>query len=168
VEYLRPDKVYESVVNEAADLGLVSYPEPTRQIGVIPWRNERMAVALPPGHRLAGRRKLKPQDLEGEDFVAFDPDLAIRRNLDRFLKDENVGVRIVMNFDNIQMVKEAVALGHGISILPDRTMRIELEQRRLKCVVLDAPLVRPVGVVHRKRKKFSQAAAVFLRALPVA
>jgi DNA-binding transcriptional LysR family regulator len=66
------------------------------------------------------------------------------------------------------MVKEAVALGHGISILPDRTMRIELEQRRLKCVVLDAPLVRPVGVVHRKRKKFSQAAAVFLRALPVA
>jgi DNA-binding transcriptional LysR family regulator len=168
VEYLRPDKVYESVVNEAADLGLVSYPEPTRQIGVIPWREERMAVALPPEHRLAGRRRLKPKDLEGQEFVAFDADLAIRRNLDRFLKDEGVEVRITMNFDNIQMVKEAVALGHGISILPDRTMQNELEQGRLKCAALDAPLVRPVGVVHRKRKKFSKAAAAFLRALPVA
>jgi DNA-binding transcriptional LysR family regulator len=167
VEYLRPDKVYESVVNEAADLGLVSYPEPTRQVGVIPWREERMAVALPPEHRLAGRRKLKPQDLEGEDFVAFDADLAIRRNLDRFFKEASVEVHITMNFDNIQMVKEAVALGHGISILPDRTMQNELEQGRLRCVALDAPLVRPVGVVHRKRKKFSRAAAAFLRALPV-
>jgi DNA-binding transcriptional LysR family regulator len=168
VDYLRPDKVYESVLNEAADLGLVSYPESTRHIAVIPWREERMAVALAPSHRLACRRKLKPQDLEGEDFVAFDVDLAIRRNLDRFLKERNVDVHVTMNFDNIQMVKEAVSLGHGISILPDRTMQNELEQGRLKCVGLDAPLVRPVGVVHRKRKKFSPAAGVFLRALPVA
>ena len=36
VEYLRPDKVYEAVVNESADLGLVSYPEPARDIAVIP------------------------------------------------------------------------------------------------------------------------------------
>jgi len=167
VDYQRPDRVYESVLNDAADLGLVSYPEPTRQLSVISWREERMAVALPPEHRLAVRRKLKPLDLQGEDFVAFDADLAIRRHLDRFLKDQGVDVHITMNFDNIQMVKEAVAHGLGISILPDRTMQNELEQGRLKCVGLDAPLARPVGVVHRKRKKFSPAAAAFLRALPV-
>jgi DNA-binding transcriptional LysR family regulator len=168
VEYLRPDKVYDAVVNEAADLGLVSYPEPTRELAVIPWREERMAVALPPAHRYHGRSVLRAQDLAGENFVAFDADLAIRKDLDRFLKEQGVDVNIAMHFDNIQMVKEAVALGHGISILPDQTMRHEIEQGRLKRVRLHAPgLVRPVGVVHRKRKAFTRAAQVFLEALPV-
>lgn len=168
VEYFRPDKVYEAVIHEAADLGLVSYPEATRGLAVIPWRDETMAVALPPSHRFCGRAKLRPRDLDEENFVAFDADLTIRKDVDRFFREQGVEVRVVMNFDNIQMVKEAVALGHGLSILPDRTMQNEVEQGRLKVVRLEAPgLVRPVGVVHRKRKKFNLAAKAFLRALPV-
>ena len=125
-----------------------------------------MAVAVCPLHRYADRSRVRPRDLAGENFVGFDPDLAIRKGLDRFLREEGVDVRIVMHFDNIQMVKEAVALGHGISILPDRTMQNEIEQGRLLAVKLDAPgLVRPVGVVHRKRKSFNRAAKCFLKAL---
>ncbi len=166
--YFRPDKVYEAVINEAADLGLVSYPEAARGLSVIPWRDETMAVALPPAHRLCGRAKLRPRDLDAENFVAFDADLTIRKDVDRFLREQGVAVRVAMSFDNIQMVKEAVALGHGLSILPDRTMQNEVEQGRLKVVRLEAPgLVRPVGVVHRKRKKFNRATRAFLRALPV-
>ena len=49
VEYMRPEKIYEAVRNESADLGLVSYPEPSREIAAIPWRDEEMQVAVPPG-----------------------------------------------------------------------------------------------------------------------
>jgi DNA-binding transcriptional LysR family regulator len=38
VAYLRPDKVYEAVLADQADLGLVSYPEPSRHLEVIWWR----------------------------------------------------------------------------------------------------------------------------------
>lgn len=168
VEYLQPEKVYEAVLNECADLGLVSYPEASREMAVIPWRQEAMAVALPPGHRLSKRVKLRPRDLDAEDFVAFDPHLAIRKDVDRFLREQNAAVRVVMNFDNIPMIKEAVALGHGISILPDRTMQNEAEQGRLRVIRLESPgLMRPVGVVYRKRKKFTRAAKAFLKILPV-
>jgi len=167
VEYLRPDKVYDAVVNETADLGLVSYPEPTRLVAVIPWRRERMAAAVPPDHRLARRKRISVGDLDGEAFVAFDPDLAIRKEIDRFLRERDVRVEIAMHFDNIQMVKEAVALGHGVSILPDRTMQNEIEQGRLCAIALDAPeLARTLGVLHRKRKKLNRAAKAFLAALP--
>ncbi len=169
IEYLRPDKVYQAVLQDSADLGLVSYPEPAREIAVIPWREERMAVALPPQHRFATRSRLRASELAGEQFVAFDEDLMIRREVDRFLREEGVEVQVTMHFDNIQMIKEAVSLGHGISILPDRTMQNEIEQGRLRAARLEAPgLVRPVGVVHRKRKKFGAAAKAFLRALPAA
>src|SRR5271168_4324572 len=56
VEYLRPEKVYSSVLSDAADLGLVSYPEPSREITVIPWRQEEMVVAASPFHPLVQRR----------------------------------------------------------------------------------------------------------------
>ncbi len=166
VEYRRPDGVYRAVLAGEADLGIVSYPEPGRQLAAIPWREEEMAVALPPGHRFAGRAVLTPAELEGENFVGFDEDLPIRRVQDRFFRERGITVHLAMNFDNIQMVKEAVALGSGISILPARTMQVEIEQGRLVAVPLDAPgLLRPVGIIHRRRRPFSRAVESFLALL---
>jgi DNA-binding transcriptional LysR family regulator len=165
VEYMRPDKIYEAVINDSADLGLVSYPVPSRDIAVIPWRNEEMQVAVPPTHPLASRGVVYPEDLNGQDFIAFDEDLSIRRELDRFLRAQGVEVNAVLHFDNIQMIKEAVAHGSGISILPARTMQTELGQGRLVALPLQADLVRPLGVVHRRRKRFNRATQSFLELL---
>jgi DNA-binding transcriptional LysR family regulator len=163
VEYMRPDKIYDAVRKDSADLGLVSYPESSREIAAIPWREEEMHVALPPAHPFAAREEIYPLDLTGQDFIGFDEDLRIRRELDRFLRAHGVEVNFVMQFDNIQMIKEAVALGSGISILPARTMQTEIEQGRLVAVQLHAPeLMRPVGIVHRKRKKFNSATRALL------
>lgn len=163
VEYMRPDQVYEAVRNDAADLGLVSYPESSREIAALPWRSEEMQVAVPPAHEFAERDGVYPADLNGQDFIGFDEDLSIRRELDRFLRGQGVEVKMVMHFDNIQMIKEAVGLGRGISILPGRTMQAEIADGRLVALKLHAPdLVRPVGIVHRKRKKFNRAAQAFL------
>jgi LysR family transcriptional regulator, transcriptional activator of the cysJI operon len=166
VDYLRPDKVYESLLTDQADLGLVSYPVGTKDLAVIAWREEEMAVAAPPSHPLARKAVLIPADLDGQDFIGFDEDLSIRRELDRFLRDHGIEIRMTMQFDNIQMIKEAVALGSGISILPARTMQAEIAQGRLVSIPLHAPeLVRPVGIVHRKRKRFSNAVQSFLELL---
>lgn len=166
VEYMRPDKIYDAVLNDAADLGIVSYPVPTRDISVIPWRDEEMQVAVSPGHRFAALDAVYPADLNGQDFIGFDEDLSIRRELDRFLRAQGIEVNFVMHFDNIQMIKEAVALNSGISILPARTMQAEIAQGRLVAVRLLAPgLVRPVGIVHRKRKNFNRATHSFLELL---
>jgi DNA-binding transcriptional LysR family regulator len=68
-----------------------------------------------------------------------------------------------MHFDNIHTIKEAVVLGTGISILPARTMQVEIAEGRMVAVKLNAPgLVRPVGVVHRKRRKLNRAAQAFV------
>jgi LysR family transcriptional regulator, transcriptional activator of the cysJI operon len=162
VEYLRPEKVYLSVMEDRADIGLVSYPEPTREVTVIPWRHEQMAVAAARTHPLAGKAVLSPPDLIGQDFVAFDADLPIRHEIDRFLREHGVEVNVVMHFDNVQMMKEAVALGSALSILPARVLRAEVEQGRLASIPLSAELVRPLGIVCRRRKQFARATQSFL------
>jgi DNA-binding transcriptional LysR family regulator len=166
VEYLRPEKVYASVLADDADLGLVSYAEASREITVIPWRQEEMLVATAPDHPLARRRQLTANDLNGIEFIGFDEDLPIRREVDRFFREQGIVVTRTLHFDNLQMIKEAVAHGAGVSILPARIMRDEVMQGRLVAIPIAASkLFRPLGIIHRKRKHFHLAAQAFLELL---
>lgn len=162
VEYLRPDRVYESVLQETCELGLISYPESTRDINVLPWLNEQMVLGLSPRHPLAERRQIQPAELNGVSFIAFDPDLPIRRHIDEFLAEWRILVKQSMSFDNIQMIKEALALGRGVSILPLRMMDAEIQEGKLVAVPIEAEgLVRPVGIIHLRRRPFSPVAEQF-------
>ncbi len=122
-----------------------------------------MTVAVHPSHPFAGFEILMPADLDGQDFIAFDEEVIIRRELDKFFRDHDVKISVVMQFDNIQSIKEAVALGSGITILPERTMLAEVEQNRLVSIPLHAPeLVRPTGIIHRRKKKLTRVGREFL------
>lgn len=166
VEYLRPEKVYEAVLADRADLGLVSYPEATREITAIPWRREEMALVTSPYHPLAYQEAVRPEDLNGVDFIGFDDDLPIQQAVQRFLEEHNVRLRPVLHFDNIQTIKDAVMQRAGVSIMPIRVIQTELAQGRLKAVPLaGASLFRPLGIIHRKKKHFHGAGAAFLAVL---
>ena len=164
VQYLRPERIYEAVLAGEADLGLVSYPETRRDITVIPWRREEMVLAVAPEHPLANRRDpVPPRELQGADFITFDDDLPIRRHMDRFLKEHAIEVNLALHFDNIQMIKEAVMHRVGVSIMPARIMKDDVEQGRLRAVrIADATLFRPLGIIHRKKKRFHRVAQAFL------
>ena len=166
VEYLRPEKVYWSVLSDGADLGLVSYPEPSREITVIPWRQEEMVVAASPYHPLAQLSVVGLEDLNEVDFIGFDDDLPIARDIERFLNAQGIKVNITLHFDNIQMIKEAVAHRVGVSIMPARIMKDEIAQGRLVAIPIPAPeLYRPLGIIHRKKKRFYPVAQAFLELL---
>ncbi len=166
VEYLRPEKVYEAVLADEADLGLVSYPEPSRDITVIPWRQEEMVLAASPYSAFAGQGSIAPAALQGADFIGFDEELPIRREVDRFLREHGVEVNQILHFDNLQMIKEAVAHRVGVSIMPARVLLDEMRQGRLVAIPIEAPeLYRPLGIIHRRRKRFPRVAQEFLNLL---
>ncbi len=163
VEYLRPERVYAAVLADDADLGLVSYPEPSREITVIPWRMEEMVLAASPYHPLAERGKVSPAELNGVDFIGFDDELPIAREVHRFLKEHGIEVNHTLHFDNLQMIKEAVAHQAGVSIMPARIMMEEMAQGRLVAVEIEGPeLYRPLGIIHRKKKRFHKVAQEFI------
>lgn len=166
VSYLRPERVWEAVLEGEADLGLMSYAESSREVLALPWRNEEMVVATEPSHRLARRRSVRPSELQGESFIGFDDDLPIQSQIERYLRDHKVVVEVALRFDNIQMIKEAVVHGSGISIMPARVMREDLLQGRMVALKLDpADLYRPVRIIHRRKKVFNEAASGLLELL---
>ncbi len=166
VEYLRPEKIYEAVRADRADLGLVSYPRGDRDLRAVLWRQEEMVIALAPAHPLATMASLHATHLEGQKFVAFDAELPIQKHIERFFREEKVSVNTVLHLDNIDSIREAVAHGSGVSLVPKPSIRTYVEQGRLVGVPL-APRSpkRPLGIIYRRKKKFLRAADEFLKLL---
>jgi DNA-binding transcriptional LysR family regulator len=163
LEYLRPNKVYDAVLNDTVDLGIVSYPAASHEVGTIPLRSERMVVVCPPDHLLTKHQAVTAEQLRGLDMVCFDPDLIIRREIDRHLRQRSVEVHVAMEFDNIETIKQAVQIGAGITILPEPTILAESRNGTLTAVPLIAPeLFRPIGIIYRRRREFSPTAAKFI------
>jgi LysR family transcriptional regulator, transcriptional activator of the cysJI operon len=166
VQYLRPERVWQAVADDEADLGLMSYAESSREVMALPWRDEEMVVAVPPDDPLAAYQSLSITALDGRDFVAFDEDLPIQQHIDRYMREHDVEVEISLRFDNIEMIKQAVAHGAGISIMPQRVMHEDMLQGRLIALPLDpAELFRPVRIVHRRRKVFNEVTRGLLELL---
>jgi DNA-binding transcriptional LysR family regulator len=82
------------------------------------------------------------------------------------LREHRVTVEMALRFDNVAMIKQAVAHGTGLSIMPERVMYDDIRQGRLQVLRLEpAELYRPVRIVHRRRKVFSEVAHGLLELL---
>src|SRR5438046_5236065 len=166
LECLHPHKVVEAVVQGEADVGIMSYPPATRTLAIVPLRSEPMAFVCHPNHRLARRRVVMPADLNGETFIAFDAGLIIRKAIDRALRQHNVRVNTVMQFDNIETIKQAIIIAAGVSILPRHTVQNEASIRTLAVVPLTiTDLVRTVGIIYRRQKPLTPTASRFVELL---
>ncbi len=163
VQYLRPERVWEAILADQAELGLMSYAESSREVVALPWREEEMVVAVSTQHPLARRRSIPITAIEGQAFVGFDDDLPIQDRIDRYLRDHKVTVEVGLRFDNVAMIKQAVAHGAGLSIMPERVMHDDIRQGHLQALHLEpAELYRPVRIIHRRRKVFSEVASGLL------
>jgi DNA-binding transcriptional LysR family regulator len=163
--YLHPHEVIEAVISGEADLGILSFPTPHRSLMTIPWHDEPMVFVCHRTHRLARKRTVMAKDIAAERFVAFDRALAIRRAIDKALRQRGVKVQPVMEFDNIETIKQAIAINSGVSILPRPSVSREIENKEMVAVPLDMELVRPIGIIHRRQKLLTPTATRLLEFL---
>jgi DNA-binding transcriptional LysR family regulator len=166
IEYHHPDRVFERVLADEVDFGIVSFPRARRDLVVIPWRREPMVLACPTQHPFARLKTAKPSQLTGQKFVAFDKGLGIRKEVDRFLKTNHVTVDITLEFDNVEAIKRAIEVNAGVSLLPAPTLAHEVSTGTLAAVPLtQKDFVRPVGIIHRRGKQFYPSTLRFIELL---
>ena len=166
VEYRRSSEVYAMVLNGEADLGLVSYPAKRKGILMEPFTEDRLVLICHPDHRLASRKEIRIQELEGEKFIAFEPDLPTRKILDRHLKEQGVSINQTMEFDNIETVKRAVEIENGVSIVPQNTVADEAGSGTLVSIeIKDPELWRPLGILLKRNRSRSPALREFINML---
>ena len=163
VEYRRSNLVYEDILHNSVDFGLVAFPVKVRQIEAVPFRNDRLVLITHPSHALAQCKQVDPRDLMGQKFIGFDPDIPTRKAVDLIFRDHKLEIEPVMEFDNIETVKRAVEIDHGIAIVPHATVQQEEKIGSLAVIpFLGKEFSRPLAILHRKGRVLTPAMKKFI------
>ena len=168
IEYRRSNLVYEDILHNSVDFGLVAFPVKQRQIEVLPFRNDHLVLITHPQHPLAKRAEIDIRDLSGQKVIGFDPDIPTRKAVDAIFRDHNLEIEPVMEFDNIETVKRAVEIDHGVAIVPQATVAQEQKQGTLSVIRFRGKdFTRPLAILHRKGRVLTPAMKKFIETLGV-
>ena len=166
VEYRRATQVYDDVSSNIVDMGLIAYPLKDPKLEIIPLRKEPLVLICHPQHPFTKQKSIKLKQLAGQKVISFEPDTPTRKALDTILKEHGVEVEHVMEFDNVETVKRAVEIDAGISIVPEGTVKQEIDKLSLASVEIEGgQFFRPLAAIYKKNRVLSPAMKQFLATL---
>jgi LysR family transcriptional regulator, transcriptional activator of the cysJI operon len=163
VEYRRSNQVYEDVLGNVVDMGLVAYPNKDSKLETVALRRDRLVLICHPQNPFAKAKAVKLSDLSNHKFIGFEPDIPTRKAIDKIFREYSVNVQVVMEFDNIETVKRAVEIDAGVAIVPQSTITQEIAKQTLAQVHFEnAEFFRPLAAIYKKNKVLSPAMKQFL------
>ena len=133
----------------------------TRGVGWIGGRSTRTtkvrnadSSARPIASGASSRRKVQPRDLAGLPFVLFEVGSATRKVIDRFFASQHVEPTIVMDTENVEIIKAMVKTGLGVGIVPYQAVAREVKAGQLFCARIEGhELVRETGWVYARANR---------------
>lgn len=128
---------------------------------------ERFVALVPPGHRLAARRRLRLAELEREPIVTYARGAGIRAAVDAALADAGIAAAsIAAETMDSTMLLDLVRHGLGVAIVPRSFAELagDLPAARL----VGTSLERPRTLAWARERRASPALAAFLDFAPAA
>lgn len=133
------------------DAGLLTLPVDESDLVTVPVMREELLLVMPPGHALARRRRVAARDLADQPFVLFEQGSATRRVIDRLFASESMEPTIVMDTENVEIIKAMVKTGLGIGIVPYQSIAREVRAGQLFCARVEGhELIRETGWVYAR------------------
>jgi DNA-binding transcriptional LysR family regulator len=144
----------EEIRGGRVDAGLLTLPVEESDLVTVPVLREELLLVTMPTHPLARRKKITPQDLAGEPFILFEAGSATRRVIDSFFVTERVEPVIVMDTENVEIIKAMVKTGLGIGIVPYQAIAREVRAGQFFCARIEGhELFRETGWVYARASR---------------
>jgi DNA-binding transcriptional LysR family regulator len=137
-----------------ADCGLLTLPIDEPDLVTIPVLKEELLLVTAPNHPFSRQRRIGLEDLTGQPFVLFETGSNTRRVIDAFFLRAKVEPKVVMDTENVEIIKAMVRAGLGISILPYLAIAREVQSRQFFCTrIQDEQLIRQTGWVYPRTNR---------------
>ena len=112
---------------------------PRAELVTMPAMEEEMMLVAHPSHPLAKKKRILPQDLAQQPFVLFEAASNSRRLVDEFFVKERIQPRIVMETENVEILKALVRSEMGVTIIPYQAVAREVRSRSCSARDLQVP-----------------------------
>jgi LysR family transcriptional regulator, transcription activator of glutamate synthase operon len=153
-------QITDRVLNGQSDLAITA-PHPDGP-GFV-WHRlyvERLCLAVPRGHRLAGRSRIRLSAAAGEPFVALGEQSGLRQLTDALCAQENLEPHIVFEATEIPTMEGLVAAGFGVAVVP--VPREGGESNAVHVPLSNVGAKREVGLVWSRERQLSPPADRFV------
>jgi DNA-binding transcriptional LysR family regulator len=137
------------------DAGLLTLPVEESDLVTVPVLREELLLLTMPTHPLAKKKKkIQAADLSGQPFVLFEPGSATRQVIDSFFLTEKVEPIVMMDTENVEIIKAMVKTGLGISIVPYQAIAREVRAGQFFCARIEGhELIRETGWVYARANR---------------
>lgn len=126
-------------------------------------RIEKLLFIVGPKDSLATKKKVQPDDLNGQTLLVTEAGCAYRTKLDQLLARMNVRPANTIEFSSVEAIKECVSLGMGVALLPEIVVVEQLAQKRLRALRWAGPEIDiATHVVWHRDKWISPALGAFI------
>ena len=148
----------------AGDLGLVTLPVDVTDLVSVPVLQEELLLTTYPAHPLAKKRQVLPADLDRQPFILFETGSVTRRLVDEFFTRERIEPDIVMETENVEIIKAMVRYGLGISVIPWQAAAADVAARTLFCSrIAGHGLQRQTGWLYPKMGRLPRPVSEVIR-----
>ena len=148
----------------AGDLGMITLPVEATDLVSVPVLEEELLLVTYPAHPLAKKKSITPGDLDKQDFVLFETGSITRRLVESFFAREGVEPEIIMETENVEIIKAMVRSGLGISIIPSQAAASEIRTGQLFCSrIAGHSLVRQTGWLYPKMSRLPRTVSEVIR-----
>ena len=136
------------------DAGLLTLPVEDADMITVPVLREELLLITTPTHPVARRRRATPRELAGLPFILFELGSATRKVIDSFFAAEHIEPTIVMDTENVEIIKAMVKTGLGVGIVPYQAVVREVKAGQLFCTRIEGhELVRQTGWVYARANR---------------
>jgi DNA-binding transcriptional LysR family regulator len=142
----------------SADLGLLTLPVEASDLVAVPVLEEELLLVTYRSHPLARLKPVRPSDLNKQPFILFEAGSATRDLVDDFFARERLEASIVMETENVEIIKAMVRHGLGISIIPWQAAAADVASGQLFCSRIDGhSLFRQTGWLYPKMSRLPRS-----------
>ncbi|WP_144110413.1 LysR family transcriptional regulator [Paraburkholderia sp. BCC1886] len=132
----------------------------------VPYRQDRLAVLVPGGHRLAGRSSVTPVsfvDLLDDSFVGLRSESALTQLLAQQAAGAGRPLDVKIRVSSLDALCRMVHAGLGIAIVPEQVGLLYLNALDVRLLPLsDAWAVRRLVLIFKAREQLSASAAALV------
>jgi LysR family hydrogen peroxide-inducible transcriptional activator len=155
----------EAMVLGELDLAVVALPIADQRLQTQALWSEPLWLTVPQGHRLAGKKRVSVTDLQDERFILLTEMHCLGDQIMSFCRAHDCQPRIACRSAQLSTVQALIALGQGVSLLPEMARRADDDPRRVYLPLSGHVPMRAVGAMGHRHRSPSLAGDRFLQVL---
>ncbi len=157
------EQLLKSLTDGELDVAIMALPLSVKYLDIKELFEEELLLVLPAHHALAEKPQVRLGDIQALPFVLLGEAHCLTDNIVSFCRQKSFHPVSVERTSQLATVQELVALGHGISMVPEMARQLDHSKQRIYRSISGAKPTRKIVLVSNPYRYHTRLVQAFLK-----